>query len=106
MTSAVSDKHFGHWLLWIAGISVLAYMGWNLLFSEHGYLVYQQEQVQLEQLQQQLQQSKSEREQLASEVLRLRNNPEALEELIHRELGYVHPDEFMLIMPEHSTAKH
>lgn len=43
---------------------------------------------------------KAEREKLAKEILRLRNDPRALEELVHRELGYVYPDEYMLIMPD------
>lgn len=43
---------------------------------------------------------KLERERLAKDILRLRNDPKALEELVHRELGYVYPDEYMLIMPD------
>ncbi|MFQ5518397.1 MAG: septum formation initiator family protein [Mariprofundus sp.] len=95
----------GRWLFWIAGCIGLAYMLWNLVFSDHGYLVYREEAVQLQQLQAELTELKTERERLASEVLRLRNDPAALEELIHRELGYVHPDEFMLIMPEQPAGK-
>lgn len=75
-------------------------MGYELIFSEHGYLVYESEHAQLEQLQQELKVLKAQRERLAQEILRLRNDPNALEELVHRELGYVYPDEYMLILPE------
>lgn len=74
-------------------------MAYELLFSEYGYYVYQSEKMQLQQLQQELESLKAQREQLAREVLRLRDDPRALEELIHRELGYVYPDEYMLIVP-------
>ncbi len=79
-------------------------MGWSLVFSDHGYLVYRQEQQQLQALQQQLDALKQQRQQLAKDILRLRNDPQALEELVHRELGYVHPDEFILMMPDGKKA--
>lgn len=75
-------------------------MGWSLLFSDHGYVVYQQEADKLEQLKAENASLKNDRERLAGEILRLRNNPDALEQLVHEELGYVHGDEFMLVMPE------
>ncbi len=75
-------------------------MGWSLLFSDHGYVVYQQEVQELEQLKAENVSLKNNREHLASEILRLRNDPDALEQLVHEELGYVHGDEFMLVMPE------
>jgi len=87
-------------LFWLGSAAVVAYMGWNLIFSDHGYLVYRGEAQQLQLLKDELVAMKAERERLAREVLRLRNDPDALEEMIHRELGYVHSDEFMVIMPE------
>jgi cell division protein FtsB len=78
---------------------VLGYVGWGLLFADYGYKVYRREAAQLEQLKSEIEMQKKKREELAREVLRLRNDPDALEELIHRELGYVHADEFMLVMP-------
>jgi len=95
----------GRWLLWIGGGAVVAYMSWNLIFSDHGYLVYRQEAEQLQRLESEVEALKAGRERLAQEVLRLRNDPDALEELIHRELGYVHPDEYMLIIPEHGKQE-
>lgn len=95
----------GRWLLWIGGGAAVAYMSWNLVFSDHGYLVYRQEAEQLQQLESEVEALKAGRERLAREVLRLRNDPDALEELVHRELGYVHPDEYMLIMPEHGKQE-
>lgn len=74
-------------------------MGWSLLFSEQGYLVYRQEVQALDQLKGELEALKNEREHLAREILRLRNDPDALEQLVHDELGYVHNDEFILVMP-------
>jgi len=79
---------------------VLLFMGYELTFSEHGYRVYESEKAQLEELRQELETLKKQREHLAQEILRLRNDPKALEELVHRELGYVYPDEYMLIVPE------
>ncbi len=89
----------GRWLFWIGGTAVVAYMLWSLIFSDHGYLVYQQEAAQVHQLENELADLKAEREHLAKKVLRLRNDPKALEELIHKELGYVHPNEYMVIRP-------
>jgi len=80
-------------------------MLWNLIFSDHGYLVYQQEALELQQLKAEVSDLKVERERLAKEVLRFRDDPQALEELIHRELGYVYPDEYMVILPSDSAAK-
>jgi len=98
-------RHFARWLLWIGGAAIVAYMGWSLLFSDHGYMVYRQEAAQLQQLESEVAALKEEREQLAKEVLQLRNDPKALEELIHKELGYVHPDEFMVIRRQGSVVR-
>ncbi len=92
-------RRWGHGLIWIAGLAWVAYMSWNVIFSDHGYLVYKQEAGQVIKLERELDQVKAARERMAREVLRLRGDPEALEELIHRELGYVHPDEWMVIRP-------
>jgi len=75
-------------------------MAWSLLFSDHGYAVYQQEADKLAQLKAENASLKNDRERLAGEILRLRNDPDALEQLVHEELGYVHGDEFILVMPE------
>jgi cell division protein FtsB len=97
-------SRLGPWLLWTVGGLWIAYMLWSLIFSEHGYLVYREEAAAVQQLRDELAALKDERERLAREVLRLRDDPAALEELIHRELGYVHPDEYMVIMPERAAA--
>ncbi len=78
----------------------VAYMGYDLLFSDHGYRVYRKERQQLETLRSEIARLRTQREQVAKEILRLRNDPKALEELAHRELGYVYPDELIVIMPE------
>ena len=80
-------------------------MSWDLVYSDHGYHVYQGEYEKLEKLEIELKALKAKREWLAQEILRLRNDPTALEELVHRELGYVYPDEYMLIVPESGQEK-
>ena len=92
-----------HWLGWALILGLLGWMTWDLFASDHGYLVVRREQAELQQLRQELRALKQQREKLAHEILRLRNNPKALEELVHRELGYLHPDEFMLIVPPQDT---
>ncbi|MFQ5519651.1 MAG: septum formation initiator family protein [Mariprofundus sp.] len=79
--------------------ALISWMVYDLLFSEHGYQVYLTEKSELESIKSELADLKATREKLAKEILRLRNDPKALEELVHRELGYVYPDEYMLIMP-------
>jgi len=92
------------WFLIALALLLLFWMGWDMLFSDHGYRVYRAEQENLETLKLEVEQMKADRERLAKEILRLRNDPKALEELVHRELGYVYPDEYMLIMPEHRNG--
>jgi len=93
------------WLLRGLALLVLAWMSFDVFFSDHGYRVYLQEQKEIELLQSELLSLKAQRETLAKEILRLRHNPKALEDLIHRDLGYVYPDEYILIMPEQKQAK-
>jgi cell division protein FtsB len=93
-------KRFGLGLVWAISLAALGYMGWSLLFSDRGYVVYQQEAQELEQLKSEIASLKNDREHLAREILRFRNDPDALEQLVHEELGYVHGDEFMLVIPE------
>jgi len=74
-------------------------MAWDLIWSEHGYLVYRAEHAEVVRLQKELETMQQQREIMAAEILRLRKDPKALEDLVHRELGYVYPDEYMLILP-------
>jgi len=85
---------------WFVAVLATAYMGYDLFFSDHGYLIYRQEQQQLRTLEDKISRMRQQREHLAKEILRLRNDPKALEELAHRELGYVYPDEYIVIMPD------
>lgn len=78
-------------------------MIWDLIFSDHGYFVFKQESMEQEQLESEIQRLKAEKEKLGQDVIRLREDPKALEEVIHRELGYVYPDEIMIIMPGKKT---
>jgi cell division protein FtsB len=81
-----------------AGLAI-GYLFYGLVFSDHGYLVYRQELQEVERLKQEIDHLTKQREALARQVLRLRDDPEAIEALIRRELGYVYKDEYMLIMP-------
>jgi len=74
-------------------------MAWDMIWSEHGYLVYRAERAEVMRLQEELTAMQQQREKLAGDILRLRKDPKALEELVHRELGYVYPDEYMVIVP-------
>jgi len=74
-------------------------MIWDLLFSDHGYFVYREEYKQQQILEVEIHKLQAEKENLNAKIINLRENPKALEEVIHRELGYVYPDEYMLILP-------
>jgi len=87
------------WLGWGLSLALLVYMAWDLIWSKHGYLVYRAEHAEVLRLQEQMGAMQQQREKLAGDILRLRKDPKALEELVHRELGYVYPDEYMLIVP-------
>jgi len=102
--SGVRPRRIPRGLGWLLAILVLAYAGYDLLFSRHGYLVYRREQAELAKLKAEVRRLTRERRRLASAVHRLKHDPEALEELAHRELGYVHKDEYMLILPEGGPA--
>lgn len=80
-------------------------MAWELVFSDHGYLVYRKEAREARELAAEIERLKAERARLAREILRLRNDPDALEELVHRELGYVYPDEVMVLMNEENGRR-
>jgi len=86
-------------------LALFAGMIYSLVFSNYGYLVYRKEQQHLATLQTEVARLRQQREKLAREILRLRHDPGALEELVHRELGYVHPDEYMLILPKKRIQK-
>ena len=85
---------------WGLSLALLVYMAWDLVWSDHGYMVYRKEHAELLALQQKMTAMQAQRKKLAAEILRLRKDPKALEEMVHRELGYVYPDEYMLIVPK------
>lgn len=89
-----------HRLLWLLAIALMLALAWALLFSDHSYLTYRREKAEALKLQQQINRLQQQREQLAREILRLRNDPSALEKLVHERLGYVHPDEYIVLHPE------
>jgi len=80
-------------------------MIWDLIFSDHGYFVFQHEQQTKQTLQDEIEKLRAEKEKLKHEIIDLRENPKTLEKVIHRELGYVYPDEYMMIMPRETLKK-
>ncbi len=80
-------------------------MAWDVVFSKHGYFVFQAEKEAKQSLQLDIQRLKAEKERLQKRIIRLREDPKALEEVIHKELGYVYPDETMIIMPNTNKAE-
>jgi len=68
------------------------------MFAKHGYFVFKEEQRAQQLLIIDIDALKAEKADLQQEVIRLREDPKALEAVIHEELGYVYPDETMIIM--------
>ncbi len=91
-------KQLRKWLLYSAGMAIIILMLWDLFFSKHGYFVFKAEQRAAQQLIDEIEALKAEKARLQQEVIRLREDPKALETIIHEELGYVYPDETMVIM--------
>jgi len=86
--------------MYALGLVIIVLMVWDLIFSDHGYFVFQHEHEQEQNLQQEIERLRAEETRLKEEIIRLREDPKTLEEVIRRELGYVYPDEYMLIMPK------
>ena len=92
-------KQYRIWLVYGIGLLVIVLMVWDILFSDHGYFVFKEEYKQQQQLDAEIRSLQIEAEKLKAEIIQLRENPKTLEQVIHEELGYVYPDEYMLIMP-------
>ena len=92
------------WFVFSIGLIIVVLMLWDLTFSEHGYFVFKQEKEQEAQLMVEIEALRARKAQLNAEIILLRDDPRALEEMIHRELGYVYPDEYMLIIPKHALT--
>jgi len=89
-----------HVVLLLFAVVIIHYLAFELIVSKQGYWVYQEEKQQLQLLQQDTLMLQQHRDKLAKEIIYIRDNPHALEALIHSELGYVYPDEYVLIMEE------
>ena len=86
--------------LLLFALVIIHYLAFELIMSEQGYLAYQEEKQQLHRMQQEIVKIQAHVDSLAKEIIYIRDNPHALEALIHSELGYVYPDEYVLIMEE------
>ena len=98
-------KPYRIWLLYAVGLLVIILMVWDLIFSDHGYFVFKHEHNQQLELKAEIESLRAEKEKLKAEIIRLREDPRTLEEVIHRELGYVYPDEYILLMPEQNQQQ-
>ena len=92
------------WVVTVFGAVVALWLIYSVLFSDRGLPRYLNEARELKVLQYDLQQVRAKREQLAQRVLLLRSDRSYLESVIHRELGYVYPDEYILIRKETTTS--
>ncbi|MBF0282421.1 MAG: septum formation initiator family protein [Zetaproteobacteria bacterium] len=80
---------------------MVGWMAYGLFVAkDEGYRAYRIEQLELITFQQDIDQLQQHRDALVDEILHVRNDAKTMENLIHRELGYLYPDEFMLIVPE------
>ncbi|MDQ6951807.1 MAG: septum formation initiator family protein [Mariprofundales bacterium] len=87
-------------IIWMIAALLLFWLVWDLLFSNHGYPVYRKEKIEISKLKQQIADLQVQRKKLVKEILRLRHDPKTQEKLVHQRLGYLHPDEFVILHPE------
>lgn len=87
-----------HLAVFLFAIVIIQYLVYEITFSEQGYFAYQEDKKQLQQLQKDIDLIQTTHDKLAKEIIHIRENPYALEALVHSELGYVYPDEYVLIM--------
>jgi cell division protein FtsB len=73
----LSLKKLRKWLIYGAGLAVMILMLWDLVFSKHGYFVFEQEKQAQQQLSQDIKALKAEKKKLQQEVIRLREDPKA-----------------------------
>jgi len=92
------------WLVTVFGGAILLWLAYSVLLSNHGLPSYLEETQVLRLLQIDLQQVQGEREALAKRIVLLRDDPHYLESVVRRELGYVHPDEYVLILKSAKQA--
>lgn len=91
------------WLVTVLGGLIILWLTYSVFLSNHGLPSYWKEKQELNLLQLDLQQVRAEREELAKRILLLRHDRIYLESVIRSELGYVYPDEYVLmIKTEHS----
>jgi|UPI000369721B cell division protein FtsB len=86
------------WLVTVFGGIIMLWLAYSVLFSEHGLPSYLEETHTLRLLNIDLHQVQNEREALAKRIVLLRDDRNYLESVVRRELGYVYPDEYVLIL--------
>jgi len=94
------------WLVTILGAMIIAWFAYSVFLSHHGLPMYWQEKQELELLKLDLQQIQNQREDLAKRILLLRHDRAYLESVIRSELGYVYPDEYVLMIRKPNEPSH
>jgi len=92
------------WLVTVFGGAIMLWLAYSVLLSKHGLPSYLEETQVLRLLQIDLQHVQSEREAIAKRIVLLRDDPNYLESVVRRELGYVYPDEYVLILKSAKQA--
>ncbi|MDQ6975141.1 MAG: septum formation initiator family protein [Mariprofundaceae bacterium] len=86
------------WLITVLGGLIILWLAYSVFLSQHGLPTYWKEKQVLDLLKLDLQEVQAKREDLAKRILLLRHNNTYLESVIRSELGYVYPDEYILMM--------
>lgn len=93
-------------LLYAVLLLVLLWMAYGMFVSKTtGYRAYRIAMADLNIMQQENAALMQQREALSKRIRDVRKNPQMMESLVHQELGYVYPDEIMLIVPETQEGK-
>ncbi|MDX8377611.1 MAG: septum formation initiator family protein [Mariprofundales bacterium] len=77
---------------------LISLLAWSLLFSDVGYSNYNKEKKQLAVIQARIAQYEQSKLHFRNEIDALRNDSEVIESYIRRKLGYVYPDEYVLMI--------
>ncbi len=94
------------WLVTALGGVIIIWLAYSVFLSNHGLPMYWKEKQELDLLKLDLQQVQNTRENLAQRILLLRHDNAYLESVIRSELGYVYPDEYVLMIRKTDEPAH
>lgn len=92
------------WIVTVFGGVVMLWLAHSVFLSDHGLQAYQKEKKGMQLLQLEAKHAQANREDLARRILLLRDNRAYQEEVVRHELGFVYPNEYMIIMNEGSSS--